>query len=597
MFEATVSKKNVYMTTDGFDPKNRNSSGRLFHFGDFVFDSEGRFLSQNGTVIKLTSKSFELLRLLLERHGKIVTRDEILEKVWQDEFVEDSNVNVQIAMLRRILGSKNDYIQTISKRGYCFIAKVVEEDADLQKTVAAQMQRQANEITSLAVLPLVNLDKNEELDYFADGLTESLINLLSKMSELKVMAYRTVSRFKSQDFDIAEIGKTLNVETILTGRVRQFRDEVTVSVELIRVEDESQIWGTSYQKSTSDIFQIQKDITQTIAGKLLPKLNPNENNLLSSQQTQNAEAYVSYLKGCHLLNSHTKEGLEKGLEYFHEAIIIDPNYALSYVGIANAYFLLNGFSYTSVSDIWAETNQAIEKAMRIAPDSAEVHATLGTIKYVYEWNWREAEKEFLSAIKFNPNYTFARYWYVVFLTLSGRFAEAHAQLDHLSTIDPLSVSLHKLQASLLYYQRRYEESITQCEKTLELYPNFVPVYGVMALSLAKLGEQQKAIEIMQNVYDTAPSISRLAVLGYLFARAGNRKRAKEILAQIDAESTAPAVENFYIHIKLGDIDKGFKHLEKSLIQKDLEHVALFVEPRADEVRNHPRFIEILKKIH
>lgn len=585
------------MTINGFHPKNRRVSGRLFYFGDFVFDSEGRFLTQNGNVIKLTSKSFELLQLLLVRHGKIVTREEILDKVWTDEYVEDSNVNVQIAMLRRILGSKSDYIQTISKRGYCFTAKVVEENVNLLEDFAAQTLKRTNETASLAVLPLINLDKNEELDYFADGLTESLINLLSKMSELKVMAYRTVSRFKGQDFDIAEIGKTLNVETILTGRVRQFRDEVTISVELIRVEDDSQMWGTSYQKSSSGIFKIQEDITQTIAEKLLPKLNQTEKSLLTYQQTQNAEAYVSYLKGCHLLNAHTKEGLEKSLEYFHDAITIDPNYALSYVGIANAYFLLNGFSYTSVNEIWTETNQAIEKAMAIAPDSAEVHATLGTIKYVYEWDWHGAEIEFLSAIEFNPNYTFARYWYVVFLMLSGRFTEAQGQLHHLSSIDPLSVSLHKLSASLLYYQRRYEESILQGEKTLELYPNFIPIYGVMAASLAKLGENQKAIDMMQNVYDSAPSISRLGILGYLFARAGNREKAKTILEQINAESSAPAVENFYIHIELGELDKGFEHLEKSLIQKDLEHVALIVEPRADQVRSHPRFIEILSKIH
>ena len=270
---------------------------------------------------------------------------------------------------------------------------------------------------------------------------------------------------------------------------------------------------------------------------------------------------------------------------------------LAYVGIANAYFLLNGYSFSPVNDILAETKQAIEKALAIAPDLAEVRATLGTIKYVYEWDWDEAEKEFLLAIKFNPNYTFARYWYVVFLMLSGRFAEAQEQLNHLTKIDPLSLSLNKTSASLLYYARRYEDSILQAEKTLELYPNCIPVYTAMAISFAKLGEHQKAIDLMQKGCDSAPSLSRLAVLGYLFAVAGNRARAREILEEINRESSAPLVENFYIHIKLGEIEKGFDHLEQSLIQKDLEHVALIVEPRADKVRNHPRFIEILSKIH
>jgi len=586
------------MTSTGFNPKSKSVSGRLFYFGDFVFDSDGRFLSQNGSAIKLTSKSFELLQLLLENHGEIVSREEILRKVWEDEFVEDSNVNVQIAILRKILGTGNDFIQTISKRGYCFTAKVVENNKDAPEESALQSAPQSDEITSLAVLPLTNLDGNEELDYFADGLTESLINLMSKMSELKVMAYRTVARFKGQDFDVAEIGRTLNVESILTGRVRQFRDEVTISAELIRVADDSQIWGTSYQRSSSEIFQIQKEITQTIAEKLFPKLNSTEKNLLlSTQQTQDADAYDAYLKGCHFLSTHTKEGLEKSLEYFNKAIGIDQNYALSYVGIANAYFLLNGYSFAPVNDILSETKKAIESAFAIAPDLAEVHATLGTIKYVYEWNWQEAESEFLQAIKFNPNYTFARYWYVVFLMLSGRFTEAREQLNHLAKIDPLSLSLNKTSASLLYYQRRYEESIQQAEKTLELYPDCIPVYPAMAISFAKLGEHKKAVALMEKGYKSAPSLSRLAVLGYLSALAGNKQKAKDILRRINTESSAPVVENFYIHIKLGEIEEGFEHLENTLVQKDLEHVALIVEPRADKVRSDPRFIEILSKIH
>ncbi len=585
------------MLSNGSNPKSKTVSNGLFRFGDFVLDSESRHLTENGNIIKLTSKSFELLWLLLKKHGKVVTREEILRRVWQEEFVEDSNVNVQIAILRKILGNQNEYIQTISKRGYCFTAKVEEKSFPQTNGYLAAEPAPVSEISSLAVLPLVNLDGNEELDYFADGLTESLINLLSKMPELKVMAYRTVARFKNKDFDVADIGNTLNVGAILTGRVRQFRDEVTISAELIKVKDESRIWGTSYQKTHSEIFQIQKEITQSIAEKLLPRLTTREKDLLINRQTQNAEAYDAYLKGCHFLSTHTREGLEKSLEYFHKAIEIDDQYALSYVGIANAYFLLNGYSFSPVDEILSDTNQAIKKALELAPDLAEVRATLGTIKYVYEWDWQEAEKEFLLAIKFNPNYTFARYWYVVFLMLSGRFDEAHEQLNHLTKIDPLSLSLNKTLASLFYYAKRYDESIRQAEKTIELYPNCIPVFTAMAISIAKLGDYKKAIELMQKGYDSAPSLSRLAVLGYLFAAAGEEKKARDILDKINQDSTAPLVENFYIHIQLGEIEKGFDHLEKSLIKKDLEHVALIVEPRADEVRNHPRFKDILSKIH
>jgi len=584
------------MLSNGTTPKSKTVANGHYCFGDFTLDLESRHLTQNGIIIKLTSKSFDLLQLLIAKHGKVVTRDEILEKVWQEEYVEDSNVNVQIAILRKILGNHNDFIQTISKRGYCFTAKVEENPVSTNGYAVPDSQTE-NEITSLAVLPLINLDKNEELDYFADGLTESLINLLSKMPELKVMAYRTVARFKNQDFDVDDIGKTLHVGAILTGRVRQFRDEVTISAELIRVKDESLIWGTSYQKTHSEIFQIQKEITQSIAERLLPRLTNREKDLLINRQTQNAEAYNAYLKGCHFLSTHTKEGLEKSLGYFYKAIEIDDKYALSYVGIANAYFLLNGYTFSPVNDILTDTYSSIKKALEIAPDLAEVRATLGTIKFVYEWNWQEAENEFLLAIKFNPNYTFARYWYVVFLLLSGRFDDAQKQLNHLTKIDPLSFTLNKNLASLYYYTRRYKETIAQAEKTLELYPSGIPVFAVMAVAYSKLGEHQRAIELMQKGYETAPSLSRLSVLGYLFAASGQEDRAREILDRIDRESPSPLVENFYIYIQLGEIEKGFEHLEKSLGTKDLEHVSLNVDPRADMVRNHPRFIEILSKIH
>lgn len=582
------------MEKSAVDPKNQGI-GRVYYFDDFVLDTRSRHLAKNGDPIKLTAKSFDLLQLLVQSHGKIVSREEILQKVWPEEYVEDSNVNVQVATLRKIFGTAKDFIQTVSKRGYCFTAKVG-TGSPASGGFLNPSARTEDEITSLAVLPLANLDQNEELDYFADGLTESLINLLSKMSKLKVMAYRSVTRFKGGDIDTAIIGNTLNVESVLTGRVRQFRDQVTISVELIRVSDDSQIWGTSHEKPYSDIFQIQKEITQAIAGKLLPTINNTEKKLLTYQQTRSPEAYDAYLKGCHFLSIHTKEGFEKGLDYFRRALELDPNYALSYLGIANSYFLLNSYSFSAGNDTLGEINHAIEMAMKLAPDLAEVHATVGTIKYVYEWNWPEAEKEFLAAIKLNPNYTLARYWYVVFLMLSGRFSEADEQLKHLTVIDPLSLSLNKTYASLLFYQKRYEESIVQAEKTLELYPDCIPVYPAMAICYAKTDQLQKGLDLMQKGYEIAPSPSRLAVLGYLHAIGGDHEKAIEALEEAERKTDSLLMDNFYIYVALERLDEGFDYLENSLKQKELEHVALIVDPRADPVRDHPRFIEILEKI-
>ncbi|MBS1797516.1 MAG: winged helix-turn-helix domain-containing protein [Acidobacteria bacterium] len=574
-----------------------NIADRIYNFGDFELDVKGRRFTENGNLVKLTRKSFDLLQLLLEKNGEIVSREEILKQIWNDEFVEDSNINVQIANLRRVLGPHKNIIQTVSKRGYCFTEKVSIKMVGPAGGTRSPAGFARTFLNSLVVLPLVNADQNPQSDYLAAGLTENLIGLLSGLPRLKVIAYPTVSWFKGKEYVVSKVGRMLDVETALTGSVRQLNRTIWFDLKLVRVADDVVLWSLNRQAPSPEILLQQSEIAVKVAETLLGGLTEPESRALAITPTAEPEAYHDYLRAGHQLATHTKAGLEKSLDYFNRAIAADPDYALAYVGIANALFLLNGYSFSPLESILAKTRQAISRAHEIAPDLAEVRATRGALKYVYEWNWYEAEKEFLLAVKFNPNYTFARYWYVVFLMLSGRFTEAREHLNHLAVIDPLSLSLHKTTASLLYYQRRYEESIQQAEKTLELYPKSIRLYPALAISYSKLGQFEKSIALMTAGYEAAPSLSRLAVLGYLHAAAGETIQARQIRDHINRESKTPQVENFFIFVELGEIEEGLDYLEKSLVRKDLEHVALIVEPRADKVRSNSRFIEIMSKIH
>jgi TolB-like protein len=377
-----------------------------------------------------------------------------MKRVWPDVEVEENNLTGNIYALRRAL-AEHQYIETVPRRGYRFTAdvkKVRVEDVKLIDSSGAETKvviRESVSITrraidSLAVLPFVNAAADPDMEYLSDGITESIINNLSQLPALRVMARSTVFRYKGHESDPQDVGRDLGVRAILLGRVVQLRDRISVLAELVDVADGSQLWGAQYNRQFSDIFAIQEEIAQEISEKSRLRLTRIEKERLNQRYTENVEAYREYLKGRYFWNKRSAEGVRKAIEYFQQAIEMDPTYALAYVGLADsyaslAYYLINPLP---PREVMPKAKAAAMKSLEIDETLAEGHASLGAIKTYYDWDWPGAESEFQHALQLNPGYALAHYWYGVFLTAMERFEEGFAELRWAQELDPLSPIIH-----------------------------------------------------------------------------------------------------------------------------------------------------------
>jgi len=431
-----------------------NNIPKIYRFGSFWLDAGTRRLWENSRAVKLAARAFDILLYLVERHGTVVEREELLQKVWHEDFVEDANLTVHIGSLRRALGEEHGeerFIATIFRRGYCFVAPVREVKDEAELKVAPQL---AQSVTSLAVLPLQISEKDEEMEYLADGVTETLISSLSKLAQLKVLASSTVFRYKQTQREAQEIGNELGVATILTGKLRRVGDDLLISVELVNTADGRQLWGEQYHQLFTGIIELQEKIALTITEKLLPHLSETDKIHLKTRYTENSEAYRAFMMGQHFSNKRTKKGLEKGLEYFQKAVDLDPAYALAHVWIAYSYYFLDSYYHLSHEETLPHVVESLNRAFALDPNLPEAHVLSGILKFIYEWNWSQAEAEFQKAIEVDPNNILARNWYANFLRTHKRFDEAWRQLNRGLEIDPLSLSLNILMGGVFYFQKR-----------------------------------------------------------------------------------------------------------------------------------------------
>jgi DNA-binding winged helix-turn-helix (wHTH) protein len=569
----------------------------IYEFDSFRLDASTRHLRRGSEPVKLTSKAFDILVYLIRRRGEVVSREELLKNVWGEAYVEDANLTVHIGVLRKTLGdtqSEARFIATVSRRGYSFVARAREIREEEIKSAPEKTPetRQA----SLAVLPFRAIGNNEELEYLADGITENLINSLSRLSQLKVLASSTVFRFRHSDKSASEIGRELSVGTILTGRTRLVGDELIVGVELVNASDERQIWGELYHQAFTDIFEVQEKIALEITGKLLPHLSESEKDRLKNRQTKNSEAYAAFLKGVHFSNRRTCDGMNKGLRYFEQAVELDADYALAHTWIALSYYFLHTYFCLRQRDALPQIHKAINRAFEINPNLAEAHTVAGLLQETYEWNWAAAEREYRLAIELDPNNVFARRWYVGFLRFHKRFDEVWRQVEDILQIDPISMISIFLVGNVLYYERRFEESIAQFKESSEIFPNHIIPHVFMASCYQMLGDYETGLAIARKVYEIESDSEGLAFLGIALAYAGQKDEARQIAGQVRRDTAPVPFELFYLYIALGEADEALDFFEESLSEKVVYHFAVNVDARADAVRSHPKFQAILKRM-
>lgn len=470
-------------------------------------------------------------------------------------------------------------------------------------TVPLQRRRAASRktIDSLAVLPLVNASNDAEMDYLSDGITESIINSLSQLPKLRVVPRSTVFRYKGRDVDPQTIGRDLNVRAVLTGRVFQHGAALVIKTELIDVEQESQLWGEQYRRKLTDIFELEQEISREISGKLRLRLSGEEKKRLGKRYTDNTEAYHLYLKGRYYTNKRTEEWIKRGIDYFQRAIDTDPNYALAYAGLADAYaFLASSTGGNRPRETYPKAKAAALKALSIDDALAEAHTSLGFFYLMYDWNFAEAEREFKRGIKLNPGYANAHDGYGFVLKATARNEEAIRSSREAKKLDPLSLFTNVSLAWAYYFARDYERAVAQGRKALEMEPRFDFAYWIVGLALAQQGVMDEAINALnQAVILTGGGLTYEAHLGYAYALSGKREEARQVLADLEEIANGKYVPAYYfaiIHLGLGEQEQTFQWLERAVEERSGFLAFIKVEPMFDALRPDTRFSELLKRM-
>ncbi|HYR74716.1 MAG TPA: tetratricopeptide repeat protein [Pyrinomonadaceae bacterium] len=454
-------------------------------------------------------------------------------------------------------------------------------------------------INSLAVLPLVNVSPDAEMEYFSDGITESIINALSQLPKLRVVPRSTVFRYKGPEMDPQQIGRELGVRAVLTGRVLHFGERLIVNAELIDVANESQLWGEQYNRKPADIFEVQEEISREISQKLLSKLSGEEHKRLTKRHTHDTEAYRHYLKGRFYWNKRTEENFRKGIENFREAIELDPNYALAYAGLADSYILLAFYGSEAPNEMMPKGKAAAVTALELDDSLAEAHNSLAYIYFTNEWNWSAAEKEFKKAIRLNPKYATVHHWYAFKLAATGRHDDAVAEMKLARELDPLALIINAEVGWAYYFGRRYDKAIEQFQKTLEMDPSFSVNRMFFGLAYTQQERFPEAIsELRKAVELSGGSLLMKAILGHAYGRAGDRKAAEKIIAELTETSTGyiSAYNVALIYAGLGDRENALSWLARAVEQHDLFLAWMNVEPMFDSVRADPRFADLVKRI-
>lgn len=456
-------------------------------------------------------------------------------------------------------------------------------------------------IDSLAVVPLVNASGDAEMEYFSDGITESIINSLSQLPKLRVVPRSTVFRYKGSELDPQEIGRELNARAVFTGRVLQVGDSLVIKVELIDVEQQSQLWGEQYRRRLTDIFELEEEISREISSKLRLKLSGDEKKRLVKRYTENTEAYHLYLKGRYFTNKRTEEWIKKGIDHFQQATDLDPNYALAYAGLADAYaFLASSTGGNRPRDTYPKAKAAALKALEIDEALAEAHTSLGFYYLMYDWDFAEAEREFKIAIKLNTNYANAHDGYGFLLKATGRNEAAIRESKKAQKLDPLSLFTNVSLGWAYYFAGDYERAIEQGRKALEMEPRFDFAHWIVGVALVQRGMMDDAIAALnQAAILTGGGLTHKAHLGYVYALSGKREEARQVLTELEDIAREKYVSAYYfaiIYLGLDDRDLTFTWLNRAFEERAGFLAFIKVEPMFERLRADERFAELLRRM-
>jgi TolB-like protein/Tfp pilus assembly protein PilF len=464
-------------------------------------------------------------------------------------------------------------------------------------------------INSVAILPFVNDSKDPDAEYLSDGITESIINSLSQLPNLRVMSRNAAFRFKGSNLDAVEAGRNLNVGAVVIGRLVKRDARFVIKTELIKVADGSQLWGAEYNSSLADIFSVQDEVSKKISQSLRLRLSGEDEERLAKRYTKDAEAYELYLKGRYYWNRRNEDGFRKGIDYFKRAEEKDPTFALAFSGLADSHALLCDIGVVRPADEMPKAKAAAEKAVEADPTLAEAYTSRAFVRLAYDWDWLKAQNDFQQALKLNPKYPTAHQWYASYLMQMGKFSLAKAEIEEAQKLDPLSPIISANNGLYSYYQHNYDDAIAKYKVTLQSDPDFWVARHYLALAYVQKGMHQDAIAELRKLIkapESGPIPDKIveaeseasASLGFAYGMAGKQAEARAIIDQLDALSKRRYVSPLYfaiVYAGLKESDKAIEYLNNAYEARHPGLVLIRIEPMFDGLRSDDRFKQLIKR--
>jgi TolB-like protein/DNA-binding winged helix-turn-helix (wHTH) protein/Flp pilus assembly protein TadD len=619
----------------------------VLRFDVFELDNRAGELRKNGVKLRLRGQPLQVLTILLERSGNVVTREELRAQLWPaDTFVDfDHSLHNSIARLREVLGDSAEtprYIETLPRRGYRFITPVEEVQAPVispesskktgeppQVAIPTRQRRGliltlllcgavslagllmwrhfaahsvAPPIRSIAVLPLQNLSGDASQEYFADGMTEELITELSRIHALKVISRTSVMEYKGTRKHLPQIARELGVDGILEGSVIREGDQMRITVQLLDAPNDRHLWSEDYQRPLRGILSLQREIAQAIAQQIRLQLTPQQEASIRTARAVNPQAYESYLRGRFYLNTQytTSQGLNAATSYFEEAIRKDPNLALAYAGLADVYLNMAFYRHLSPERAYRSAKEAVHKALELDDSLGEAHTVLALLSWQYEWDLPSAEREFTQAIALAPSYDCLRAYHSGYRAWSGRRAEALAETTKARELNP--GSSFAISESDIYFQLRdYAGLVEASRRGVASDPNEWLEHYFLGIGYEGTGKRADAIpEYQMAVKMSGGDQDATAMLAHAYATIGRRAEAEKILRDFKPKLKDDYVSPYMIatiYAGLGDKDRAFEFLEKAYQQRCLDipwHMRS--DPRIDNLRSDPRFQNLVRRV-
>jgi len=640
-----------------------NANKELYEFENFRLDVSERILWREDEKIPLSEKAFETLCALVRRGNRLVSKDELLNEIWAGAFVEENNLDKNISILRNVLGERagrGKFVETVRGHGFRFVADVrrISEDEKIisflpesdntevkfqgenqsqTKNLKTQNEFETKEpvktanrnltlfavisvliisafalafyfwksaenpvagtkIRTIAVLPfkpLVAENRNESLEL---GMADTLIAKLSG-GEIVVRPINAVRKFNNLEQNSLAAGRELGSDAVLDGTIQTAGDRIRISAKLLRTSDGKSLWTGQFDEKFTDIFTVQDSISEKVLAALSLTLNSNER----KRDTQNVEAYQLYMKGRFHHYKLNYDEAQKGIEYYRQAIALDPNYSLAYAGIADAYRSFSLTSDVDPNDAMPKAKAAAMKAIELDEKLSDAHTALGFILFFYDWDWQNAEKEYKRALELNPNSADAHQAYAHLLSNLGRHQEALAEIRRAKEIEPLNLRTNALEGQFLLHAGQLDAAIENIQKTIELEPNFWMTHLFAASAYAEKGLFDRAFSEGAEAKKFSPTQNWSIAFGaYALARNGKTTEARAVLDELSKISKTSYVPPYHLALicnGLGESEKALDYLEKGFAEKDVHLVFLKVEPKWNNLRNEPRFVELIKRMN